>query len=1099
MSTQRLAPTDPRTEVVTAPAGSGKTTLLLHHYLRHLCRREVGRIVAITFTRKAAAELVERLALVLNGIVDPAAIPASARAAHLARYGDVLPTPDQARSALAQLGAAPVSTVDAFTLSLVQQFLLGASFPLSDGRRALVDGPLSSGADNTLAWESAARAQLEALSADAKTVLAETGLGDAIADVAALARLTGGEVATNAGVLAALGEELAPLVKGAPDDWRDPAKGGKDPAAVKALAEASRWLVEPEGTPPVGLFRWVLAVKTDRLAKLEPAMAKALVKQGLPASATAALLDSKKKDHYSVSGAALKRADRVRAALVALAARARDEAHETIAREGRLGYDDLLLAATELCRKPTAALASRYDVLLVDELQDTNPAQLAFYEAFGAMRKGKDALARFFVGDARQSIFRFRHADPAGWVELVEAAREKGTLAELDVNYRSSRLLIDTQIALFEALRGAEAFGVEPLDGVAAAKDAPEGLLEGELSAPVLVVDDDDSNDVDPHVLALFARRVRERWATHPDESAAVLCHSWVGAQRAAAFLRLHEVEAQLTGERTLLESQVATDLRSFLRALLDGTDDIALASVLKHPSVGVSDRGLLLLRAGGGLGRVFLPDPPLAELSGADRVALQSALPLLRAARARMGREGTADLLEWLVTALRWRPVIAAGPEGERGVGLAQLDVLLDLVRQAEADRVDPRAAVEAIDPEMRGLDDLPLVRLTAPRKVVTVTTVFAAKGLEFDHVALVETHKEAADGVSANTLFRAGRPRGMPFLGVFLDPEGGLDPKLDPVAVLGNAACLVESKEETYRLFYVGFTRAIQSVTMGLKSEKRSPTTAALRLALRVAAAKDLGSALRFVAPAGIEVLEPHRPIRGRTGRVAAFSAAWVEAPGHALARPSDAQEHLSAPDFAAAVEALRTRSRIVEGPRAPPLPAVPGLDAVAPAALGDVVHGWLERWQFAGTPDPASARAYLAERWNAADARLAAWLVELGLLLRDGLPGFAELLSRAERLHFEWPLLGIEPELVWAGRTDLVVELPRREVVVLDFKAGAHFAHAGNIPGLEAYAAQLEAYRRVLTSASYRVSELGLVYVRGVSWVRNELPALRQSSVT
>jgi hypothetical protein len=69
----------------------------------------------------------------------------------------------------------------------------------------------------------------------------------------------------------------------------------------------------------------------------------------------------------------------------------------------------------------------------------------------------------------------------------------------------------------------------------------------------------------------------------------------------------------------------------------------------------------------------------------------------------------------------------------------------------------------------------------------------------------------------------------------------------------------------------------------------------------------------------------------------------------------------------------------------------------------------------------------------------------------------------------------------------------------VVVLDFKAGAHFAHAGNIPGLEAYAAQLEAYRRVLTSASYRVSELGLVYVRGVSWVRNELPALRHSSVT
>lgn len=1079
-----LDPRDPKAEIVTAPAGSGKTTLLLHHYLRHLCQREVGRIVAITFTRKAAAELVDRLALVLRGVADPPSVPREVREEHLHRYGDVFPSPEQARIALAQLGAAPVSTVDAFTLALVQEFLLGASFPLSEGRQAFIDGPVSSGTDNTNAWEAAARGQLETLSKEAKVVLGEVGLADAIGDVAALAQLGVGEAATGMGLLTAVGERVAALVKGAPADWINSRKGSRDGDVRKAIDEATRWLEKPDGDPPIGLFRWLGTVADERCDKLLGALEKVVLKQSIPQAAARAFLE--RGGDFWISIGALKRADRVRAALLALAARARDDAARAIAREGRLGYDDLLLAATELCRRAPPELSGRYDALLVDELQDTNPAQLAFYEAFVSMRKGKDRIARFLVGDSRQSIFRFRHADPTGWVRLVDEAREEGELAELDVNYRSSRLLVEVQKAIFSRLREGGALGVDPLDGVTAPSKAPEGLLEGELAAPVLVVDDEESLDVDPQVLAVFARRVRGRWETHPQESAAVLCHTWAAGQRAVAFLRLQGVEAQLTGERTLLASQIAKDLRCFLRALLDTTDDVALAAVLKHPSIGVSDRGLLLLRTAGGFGRTFAEEPSV-DLLASDKAALDAAMPILRTARARLGREGTSDLLEWLAAALNWRPIISAGPEGEGGLGLAQLDALLDLVRQAEAERVDPRAVIEALDPEAHGPDDLPLVRMTPPARVVTVTTLFSAKGLEFDHVALLESHKEASDGVAVHAVFRSGRPRGLPFVGISLDPDGGLVPSLDPVGVLGRAACAAERDEETYRLFYVGFTRAVKSVTLGLKKEKGSASTRALRSAFRSAATGELTQAIQFLGPADLKLSEPRRPVRGRAGRTAPFVATWTESPSRALARPSDAREHLDKQELAVVIEAFRRSARVVEGPRAPDLPDIPGLDAVTPAALGDVVHGWLERWQFQGNPDPEAARAYLLERWNAPDARLATWLAKLGLLLRDGLPGFAELLGGAERLHFEWPLLGIEPQLVWAGRADLVVERPGRELTILDFKAGSHFAKGDEIPGLESYAPQLEAYRRVLTAAGYHAREVGLVYVRGVSWVR------------
>lgn len=1081
-----MKPTDPKAQVVTAPAGSGKTTLLLHHYLRLLGEHPADRIVAITFTRKAAAELVDRLAAILAGVADPASVPAAVREKNAALYAGVLPSAERAREALAQLAAVPVCTVDAFSLSLVQEFLLHAHLPLPGGGRAYLDGPVSSGGDTAPAWEAAARAALEGLSKPARTLLEELGLGDAIADLAALARLGLRDVPQNEPLLAAIGEAFAKAVDGDAAAWLRATRNGHGPEVLKA----ARWLSTPTGAAPPVLLHWLREVDPERIARRDAVLGKVLEGAGLPATAVTALASSTSPFDAWTTLEQVRRADRVRAALLALADDVRGDALRTVAREGALGYDELLLGATELCRNPPPALASRYDALLVDELQDTNPAQLAFYEAFAAMRK-RDPIVTFFVGDARQSIYRFRHADPHGWRALVERAEEKGTLAAVKVNRRSSRLLVETQKALFAALAGQGVAGVDPLGALSAADGAEDGRMGKPHPEPVVVVDGEELRaEVDGYALGLFAKRLVARWAKDPRETAAVLSHTWAGAAEAAAVLRRHGIAAQLAGERALLHGQVAADLRLFLRALFDVSDDVAVAGVLKHPSVGASDRALLLLRAGGGLARVFLPDVTLPELPAPERAQLEAALPVLREARRRLGREPTSDLLEWLAAALRWRPLVAAGPEGE--VGVAHLDVLLDLARQAEAEQVDPRAVVDALDPELRG-DDLPVVRMSPGARVVTVTTIFSAKGLEFDHVALVETRKRAKDSMDEHALFFSARPRGRDFLGLRLDPGGGLAPVKDPVGAFGAAACRAEATEETFRLFYVAFTRAARSVTLGLGEARGSAPTGKLRAAFRAVAGGELATAVRLVEPASLDAPEAaERVVRPRTGRVRPFEAAWAEPTGLAQARPSDAADHLDAATREAVAEALRKEGTVVQGPPAPPLPGVPGLDAVAEATLGDVVHGWLDRWRFEGDAPAEAARRYLEERWSAGDPRLASWLAELGLLLRDRLPGFGDLLRRAARLHFEWPLLGVEPGLVWGGRSDLVVELPGKELVVLDFKAGARSAQDGDIPGLRKYAAQLEAYRRVLTSAGFRVREVGLVYVRGVSWVRRELRA-------
>ena len=716
------------------------------------------------------------------------------------------------------------------------------------------------------------------------------------------------------------------------------------------------------------------------------------------------------------------RTERLRSAISTLAELALDKAHASLAAGGALGYQELLLAATALCESPPPSLQRRFNALLVDELQDTNPAQLRFYEAFVGMKgTGSGCMSAFFVGDARQSIFRFREADPHGWRRLLEKARLEGAVAELDVNFRSSRLLVDVQRELVASLGVADEPGVDPLPGLRARDDAPPGPIDDSLRAPVVWVDDDSDAAIDDKTLALFARRLTERWAVAPQESAAVLTRTWLAAARARDLLAESGIKAQLTGDKAVLLSRVAADLRVLLRVLYDPADEVALAALLKHPSIGLEDRGLLQLRTQGGLGRIFNPRFEPAGLSSETWMSLRAPLSALSSARKELGRGSTADVLESIIAHLKWRPLIAAGPEGDGGTGLAQLDILLDFIRTSEAERVDPNMVLDLLDPEGSTDGDLPVVRRGDERGVVTVTTVFSAKGLEFDHVALLECRKTAGTGISdadGRSSLVLARPGGVSLLGVRLDPAGGFQRAADPVAGLANLWGRAEAREEGLRLLYVGFTRAKQSVTLGTGKAKADSLAPVLRRVLsELANRESMSSALRRVGGPEVAVLPPRRPIRSRTLRSGEFRSSWAMPVGRVQVRPSDAETYLDAPALAAD---LAKRGRVIVGPPAPTLPRVPGLEDVPEIKWGDVVHGWFEEWAFDGIPDLGAATSYLVERWRIGDQGLASWLCDVGLTVRDRLRGFRELLLSAEKVHFELPLIGFDERALWTGRS-------------------------------------------------------------------------------
>ncbi len=1096
----RLAPTDPKVRVVTAPAGSGKTTVLLQRYL-DLLKHDVPahRIVAITFTRKAAAEMVERLAVLL----DAAAGRSKLDKKQQELYGEFLPSRKTADEALRQLDALPVCTVDAFVLSLLREFALDAHFVLRDGTKLWIDGPVDVSGDTSAAWQQAAREALEKLGPGARVLLRHLTMGQAIEDLADLATTQ------------------------VPGLWQSP-KGAKKPAAARTAGElfdllgaqlagklkttdqglldllcfrtrdpdlngpATAWLQKPKGPPPAEALHCLAKLKRKDEPGLcdgrNKALAAALGAFGLHDLDSDDLAWDRWRDKEWMGpwfgGGNLDLPAEVQLAFAGLVPQVRDGALRLLARDGRFTHDLLLTAATTLCADdPPAELQQRFDALLVDELQDTNPAQLAFHRAFEGMRSDAKGIRAFYVGDARQSIYRFRGADPYGWQSLVAEAVAGKSWTWLKTNYRSSKQLVEAQKTAFGHLVDEGETGVEALSDVEAPDRAAAGALSSaKYPAPVVVI---DSGEEQPDDLALlvFAERVKEQWEVAPGQTAAVLVRAWHVGAKAVKLLRGLGVPAQLTGDKALLTSRVATDLRLFLRALVDLTDDIALAGMLKHPSVGLSDRGLMLLRASGGFGRIFVPDVELPALDDGDRARIETVLPIMRDARRRLGREPTADVLEWLAGQLEWRPVVAAGPESEDGTGFAQLEILLDVVRGLESEGVNPQGVIDGLVSIDEASSDLPVVRLHGGAGVVTVTTYFGAKGLEFDHVALCQVDKEGAGGVSTGNAWLLALPRGQAVFSARVDPGGGLEPKTDPLGALGTALCKRESREEGFRLFYVGFTRAKRSVTFGLDSGsgKGESVTDVLRKVF--IEQSRLGSAVRVVpadqVPRQPTVLRLRKPL----GRVAPPVARWVEPRGLVMARATGAEEAgLPAKEIE---KQYRERAKVVVGKPGPARPVLKAYADVSAATWGEVVHGWMERWGLVVEPTVEAAAAYLKEDWSAEEPTLAKWLVGAGLAVRDGLDGFAELLEG--QLHFERPVLGKAGQYLWTGRPDLVVEFPNREVIVVDFKAGDKFATADDIPDFRQYAVQLETYRRILKSAGYDVIQVGLVYVTGPSWVR------------
>ncbi len=813
------------TLVVEAAAGTGKTTALVNRIVAALAgaRAELGHIVAVTFTEKAAGELKLRLrAEIERARSDPAR-----SAAERARLS----------SALAQLEEARIGTIHSFCADLLRER------PVEAG----VDPMFEVAADDVAGelFESAFDRWFE-------QALAAPGQG--------LRRLLRRREGFDR-------EGPRPIVRSAAWEllqWRDfhtpwsHHAFDRDPE-IDALVEEIRAfgaLADPRIDSEDWLGKAIaeIARPIDEATRLEAVRGRDY--DALEAALLALLRGYDGRWRWKGWGenfGPLPRAEVMarREALRARLARFRDDAGANLApllrdelwpivgyyeeakkRAGVLDFIDLLLVARDLVRDHAAVRAGlqrRISHIFVDEFQDTDPLQAEILLLLAADDPAESDWRRarplpgklFIVGDPKQSIYRFRRADVALYQDVKHRLLQCGAeLEHLTVSFRATPELQRAVNAAFAPLMPSESPthpAYSPLTPFRADCPTQPSLVVLPVPAPYSergYVTKRQIDESTPDAAGALVRWLVEEsgWTVttrdQPELRVAIeprhICmlfrrFSTYGRDVTRPYVRALEarhIAHVLVKGGSFNEREEVEALRNALGAIERPDDELAVFATLRGPLFALDDGALLRFRALAGTLHPFrkLPADLPAELG-----EIAAALTVLRELGRGRNRRPIAETIARLLAAVRAHAAIAIWPTGEQA--LANVMRLMDLARRYEARRAvrSFRGFVDELQAraEREESGDAPVVEEGA--EGVRIMTVHRAKGLEFPIVLL-------ADLTCNETAGDAHR---------WVDPVSGLC----AMRLAGHAPgeLLEHAEEETrrdheeaMRLLYVGATRA-------------------------------------------------------------------------------------------------------------------------------------------------------------------------------------------------------------------------------------------------------------------------------------------------
>jgi ATP-dependent helicase/nuclease subunit A len=1048
---------DPRLNIVLeASAGTGKTRVLVDRYVNLVAAGvEPRHILAITFTRKAAAEMRERILATLRRSAEEGAID-----------------PRRWRQLREHLADVAISTIDAFCLSLLREFPLEAGldpgFGMADETESLrlTDEAL----DRALAICRAVAREDPAVA----LVFAELGDAQLRAGLAGLLdrRLVAGPILDRA--VRPTPRELTPERVAAEAASRFAATfSGVNGGLERFLTSG------PVGHPRYRLFAAdVLKAVAPRGQATGASGIRLLVdgiqdyfftRSGEPRQRWSAYTAEHTRDQRALRthrAAATELATRLgddlrafRRDLNAVLTRgvwklfriARDEYRDVLDEHALVDFAGALERALSLLSgqgeftRSRYLLESRYQHLLIDEFQDTSEAQWQLvWHLVQAWREGvgmdQDQPLRptiFVVGDRKQSIYGFRDADARVLARAAVQIRELRGDASVRRAIRQSFRAVPGLLAFVNDLSAAvdqrhdrdDAFTFEERDTF----PVPAGQAGGERNGALHAIVASDLSGQASAVAGEIARlvsagTVRDRHTGVARRAApgdiAILFRTREGHQAFQRALEARGIPSYVYKGLGFFDADEVKDVFALLRYLAHPISNLRAAAFLRSRFARVSDVAIARLApditkalTGPVEGDLQLDGDDLEVLS-----ALQAVVPgWLRLA----DRVRPSELLDLAI-----RQTAYAAELGQLGEGPAG--------RQARENLKKVRALVRRI--ENRGYATLARVadyldRLSAGDESaasvdaldsVNLMTVHAAKGLEFPVVFVVN-------------LGRGGGGGRDPIRVAPIEHGDAIAVSVGSFRSAADEDAADRDREELKRLLYVAITRARDRLYLATTLDEKGRFESArgglgdvlpadLRAAFERGAAGDPSAAIEWQGPSATHRFALGQPSAEPLGPIAApSSGGMVEDRDRLVAIDRDRRARISDVEGTAA------------GDAAPTAPS-----SVDPRRVGTLVHRLLERNAARAEASDADI-VRMAEQIAAGGARgagaddtaIASAAVALVRQVAAD-EALVRLLATPERWH-EVPVALRDDTRIWRGAADVIVQVAPGRVEVLEFKTG------------------------------------------------------------
>ncbi len=845
--------------VVSAGAGTGKTLTLAWRFVRLVAvnRVPVERILTITFTEKAALEMRERIRRLMEEVRDG-----------LPEFAPLMHDP------LSRLEDAYISTIHAFSMRVLTE--CGLSADVDPGIRVITPP------EENAFWQYLERS----IDRETTEILAETlgGQWRERADEIFSAEGTSDLVNTfGAGAICDAASSAIPLFESRGLDpeqlwnWADELPE-RDAEISTGLLEVfapewrnawETWMkrILPEAGEP-GIFRkdstkfsarasafmetWKNGPKEDELPRF---VMDLLGKEGLLgnlAGATGKCMKAVEMASLSATGERLKdfrnsRGPWVQAAqwimkgftvaetrlrshilkIIALCWRLFDSAK---AARGTLSFDDMIRGARDAV-SAEPSFAGKFLHVIVDEFQDTNSIQ---DELLSTLAPQNGTL--FLVGDLQQSIYRFRHAEPAiFWRRIREALAENpDSLIPLDVTFRCRQSVMDRVNSLFghtwrEGVARSIKMEFSPLAPPGSrdwwAKRQETTVTPFELLIP-------DTQDLEEGlntegiriaVLRMLSDRILEaidkgstvwdsdgaggfdaRPVSFRDFAVLVPSRAFYD-QIEQVFIEERGIPTYFEGNRNYFGRGEVRDAVRLLEAAADPDDTLAMSSFLASPLSGLSPEvatGLISLSVSAKV--------PLRELFRAECPDEEARFEALRRTGLAAGPSSA------LAKLLEDSSVVLSSPAWKRPRVAANLRRAVDLAREYEASMGMSLSGCASYLRYMtvKGIDSREADTLGDQDDMVRIMTVHSAKGLEFPVVAVAGLEQ------GLRTRGQGIRLIPSPHLGIAatIFPDGwSPDEEEKPLAgTIHDILETNETREEKQRLLYVASTRARDSLIL-------------------------------------------------------------------------------------------------------------------------------------------------------------------------------------------------------------------------------------------------------------------------------------------